>query len=148
MALLVRVMTEPITEGGRHSDRTLTILLFTRDCTFDGAVGSALEGTRADMVIARTVADAIRIVCEPGRALDLAVMDFDDSCRGMTLLSAVHTCCAELPVLVTASTDEQHVQAVAYANGARVCFDRSFTVEAVTGALAALSEAHPELLAA
>ncbi len=128
--------------------RPLTVLLFTRDRMLDNAVADALAGRSAKVLIARTVADAIQIVCEWGRRLDLAVMDFDDGCRGMTLLTAVHTCCEKLPVLVTASRDAQHVQAIACANGARVCFDRSYTGEAVAGALAALSDSHSQLLAA
>ena len=42
----------------------------------------------------------------------------------MTLLSAIHTCYQELPILVTTSNDTCHAEAVAYANGARVCLNK------------------------
>ena len=46
-------------------------------------------------------------------------MDFDDSSRGRTLLSAIHTCYERLPILVTSSEDSDHASFLAYANGAR-----------------------------
>jgi DNA-binding response OmpR family regulator len=89
------------------------VLLYTRDSDFDGLLAEALSGTGAIVLIARTVADALQIVCQRGRNLDFALMDFDGGCRGMTLLSAVHTCYEQLPILVTTSEDAEHATAVA-----------------------------------
>jgi DNA-binding NtrC family response regulator len=84
------------------------ILLFTPDRTFDQLVREAFFVTSAIVLIARNVADALQIVCQRGRELDFALLDFDGGCRGMTLLSAIHTCFEQLPVLVTTSRDAEH----------------------------------------
>jgi DNA-binding response OmpR family regulator len=100
------------------------ILLYTRDRNFDRVLSEALLGTGAVVLIARSVADGLEIVCQRGRELDFALMDFGGGCRGMTLLSAVHTCHQQLPILVTTSGDTEDATAVAYANGARLCLNR------------------------
>jgi len=124
------------------------VLLYTRDCNFDGLLAEALSGTDAIVLIARTVADALQIVCQRGRNLDFALMDFDGGCRGMTLLSAVHTCYERLPILVTTSEDAEHATAVAYANGARSCLTKPRHASMLTAAIADLSATHDQLVAA
>lgn len=84
------------------------ILLFTPDRTFDQLVREAFLGISAIVLIARNVADALQIVCQRGRELDFVLLDFDGGCRGMRLLSAIHTCFEQLPILVTTSRDAEH----------------------------------------
>src|SRR5882762_2097028 len=79
------------------------VLLYTRDLDFDGLLAEALSGTRTIVLIARTVADALQIVCQRGRELAFALMDFDGGCRGMTLLGF-----EQLPIVVTTSKDAEH----------------------------------------
>jgi DNA-binding response OmpR family regulator len=100
------------------------VLLYTRDPNFDRVLTEALWGTGAIVLIARSVGDALQVVSSRGRELDVAVLDFNDGCRGMTLLSAVHTCCEKLPTLVVTSKDSEHASAVAYANGARAWLNK------------------------
>lgn len=99
-------------------------LLYTHDRNVDRVLNEALFGTDAIVLTARSVGDALQIVCQRGRELDFALMDFDVGCRGMTLLSAVHTCHQQLPILVTTSKDAEHATAMAYANGARACLNK------------------------
>jgi len=124
------------------------VLLYTRDPNFDGLLGEALSGTGASVLIARTVADALQIVCQCGCDLDFALMDFDGGCRGMTLLSAVHACYERLPILVTTSQDTEHATAVAYANGARGCLTKPRQAAILTAAIADLNGTHHRLAAA
>jgi DNA-binding response OmpR family regulator len=124
------------------------VLLYTRDPNFDGLLGEALSGTGAIVLVARTIADALQIVCQRGRNLDFALMDFDGGCRGMTLLSAVHTCYEQLPILVTTSEDAEHATAVAYANGARSCLSRPRHASMLTAAIADLKATQYQLMAA
>src|ERR1700720_710587 len=93
------------------------ILFFTRDAYFAQSIREALSGTDAIVLIARDVRDGLQIVCQRGRELDFALMDFDDGCRGMTLLSAVNTCYERLPIVVTTPGDAEHARSLAYANG-------------------------------
>jgi DNA-binding NtrC family response regulator len=124
------------------------VLLYTRDRHFDKLVREALSGTGAIVLSARTVADALQIVCKRGRELHFALMDFDGGCRGMTLLSAVHTCYEQLPILVTTLEDGVHATAIAYANGARSCLPKPHHASMLTDAIAGLNAAHYPLVAA
>lgn len=54
------------------------------------------------MRVVRNVAEALRVVCERA-PLNLAVIDFDDGCHGMTLLSALNVCQPALPVIAVTS---------------------------------------------
>ena len=127
--------------------KPLIILLYTRDRTFDRCVSEAFLGTGAIILISRTVRDALNIVCRRGNELDFAVMDFDGGCRGMTLLSAVHTCHQQLPILVTTSGNGKNATAVAYANGARICLSRPLDAAALATAIASLHTEHQSIAA-
>ncbi len=115
------------------------VLLYTRDQNFDRVLTEALGGTGVVVLTARSVADALQIVCQRGSELDLAVMDFYGGCRGMTLLSAVHTCHQQLPILVTTSEDAEHLNVVAHANGARVCLNKPIPAATFANAISDLS---------
>jgi DNA-binding response OmpR family regulator len=128
--------------------RPRTILLFTRDRTFAQLAREAFVGTRTILLMARSVADALQIVCQRGRELDFALMDFDGGCRGMTLLSAVHACYQQLPILVTTSEDAEHASALAYANGARACFNKPLHAAKLANAIAGLNGTNHQLVAA
>ena len=116
------------------------ILLFTRDGDFGQSVHEAFFGTGAIVLLARDVRYALQIGCQRGRELDFAFMDFDDGCRGMTLLSAVHTCYERLPIFVTTPEDAEHASSLAYANAARTCLKKPLSTagfaKAVAGVIA------------
>jgi CheY-like chemotaxis protein len=124
------------------------VLLYTRDRGFDALLGEALSGTGSIVLIARTVADALQIACQRGRELAFALMDFDGGCRGLTILSAIHTCFEKLPILVTTSKDAEHVSAVAYANGARACLSKPTQSARLANAISEITAADHELIAA
>jgi DNA-binding response OmpR family regulator len=126
----------------------LQVLVYTRDAEFGGMVKKALSDTGATVFVARTVAEALDVVCQRGPNLTFALMDFDGGCRGMTLLSAVHTCYEHLPIAVTTSKDAEHVTAVAYANGARQCLPKPAEASTLAGAIAKLHVPRSQLLAA
>jgi len=124
------------------------VLLYTHDRNFDRVLSKALLGTGAIVLTARSVSDALQMVCHRGRELGLAVMDFDDGCRGMTLLSAVHTCHQQLPVLVTTSNATEHATAVAYANGARACLNKPIPAVRLANAISEFIAPNHQLMAA
>jgi len=53
------------------------VLLYTRDRNLDHTLDQALFGTDTIVLVGRTVADALEIVCRRGRELDLVVLDFN-----------------------------------------------------------------------
>ena len=116
------------------------ILFFTRDGDFAQSVCEALSGKGAIVLIARDVRDGLQILCQRGRELDSALMDFDDGCRGRTLLSAVHTCYERLPIVVTTSEKAEHASCLAYANGARTCLKRPLSVADLAKAIADVTD--------
>ena len=124
------------------------VLLYTRDRKFDRVLSEALWGTRAVVLIARSVGAALQIVCRRGRELDLAVMDFNEGYHGMTLLSAPNGCYDKLPTLVATSKDVEHVSALAYTNGARVCLNKPFSSAMLAKAIADLLPTRAQLAVA
>src|SRR5438552_16409317 len=103
------------------------ILLFTRNGDFAQSVREAVSETGATVLIARDVRDGLQIVCQCGRELDSAWMDFDDGWRGSSLLTAFPTCYERLPIVVTTSETAERACFLAYANGARTCLTRPLT---------------------
>jgi DNA-binding response OmpR family regulator len=124
------------------------VLPYTHDRNFDRPLSEALIGTGAIVLITRSVGDGVQIVSSRGRELDFAILDFNDGCRGVTLLSAAHTCHQQLPILVTTSEDAEHATAVAYANGARACLNKPIPPARIADAISELSRPHQQLVAA
>lgn len=124
------------------------VLLYTRDSNLDRVLTEALLGTDAIVLIARSVGDALQVVSGRGRELDFAILDFNDGCRGMTLLSAIHTCCEKLPTLVVTSKDSEHASAVAYANGARAWLNKPLPVALLANAISEVMAPDQPLVAA
>jgi CheY-like chemotaxis protein len=124
------------------------ILLFTSDNAFGEMVSEVFLATGAVLLITHSVAQALRIVAEQGSDLKLALMDFEEGCRGMTLLSAIHTCYQHLPIVVTTSADFYHAKAVAYANGARVCLNKPVSARQLASTIEELQSAQAPLIAA
>jgi DNA-binding NtrC family response regulator len=116
------------------------ILLFTRDGDFAQSVREAVSETGATVLVARDVRDGLQIVWQRGRELDFALMDFDDGCRGRTLLSAVHNCYERLPIVVTTSEKAEHASFLAYANGARTCLKQPLSVAVLAKAIADVTD--------
>src|SRR6266542_5458806 len=116
------------------------ILLFTRDGDFAQSVRNMLFETGATVLIARDVRDGLQIVYQCGRELDSAWMDFDDGCRGRTLLSAVHNCYERLPIVVTTSEKTEHACFLAYANGARTWLKKPLSAASFAKAMADVTD--------
>ena|SRR5581483_6690785 len=59
------------------------VLLYTRDDEFQKVVRQALAGTGTIVLIARTVEEALKIVCRRRRELDVAIMSFEQNAVGL-----------------------------------------------------------------
>lgn len=124
------------------------VLLYTRDDDFQKVVRQALQDTGTILLIARTVEEALQIVCRRERELDVAIMAFNEDCRGITLLGAIHGCCKQLPTLVVVDRDSEQARALAYANGARFCLSKPVSPVDVANAIADLEADVPQLAVA
>jgi DNA-binding response OmpR family regulator len=131
-----------------HPRLARLVLLYTRDDDFKTVVTQALWDTGTILLIARTVEEALQIVCRRKRELDVAIMAFNEDCRGITLLGAIHGCCEQLPTLVVVDKDSEQARALAYANGARFCLSKPVSPVQLANAIADLEPAAPQLAVA
>jgi CheY-like chemotaxis protein len=84
--------------------------------------------------LSRDAGDALETVCGVYN-LDLAVIDFEHGPHGMTLLSAISRLREDLPIIVITHDDEKHVEALAYTNGATVCFSKPVSTTQLVAAI-------------
>jgi CheY-like chemotaxis protein len=103
--------------------KTPIMLLLTNDSEVEELVARALSETGAISHLTHDAGDALETICGVND-LDLAIIDFEHGPHGMTLLSAISTLREALPRIVITRDDEEHVQALAYANGASACLSR------------------------
>ena len=106
-----------------RSMKTPVILLLTNDNELEDFVAQALSEIGGLSHLTRNAGDALETICGV-HDLDLAVIDFEHGPHGMTLLSTISTLREDLPVIVITRDDEEHVEELAYANGATACFSK------------------------
>jgi CheY-like chemotaxis protein len=120
--------------------RTPVMLLLTNDNELEQLVANALLEIGA---ISHLTRDALETICGVDD-LDLAIIDFEHGPHGMTLLSAISTLREHLPVIVITRDDEEHVEALAYANGATACFSKQAVATQLANAIRELSKPRTE----
>jgi DNA-binding NtrC family response regulator len=103
--------------------KTPVILLLTTDNELEDSVADSLSEIGGVSHLTRDPGDALEIICGV-HDLDVAVIDFEHGPHGMTLLSAISTLREDLPVIVITRDGEEHVEELAYANGAMACFSK------------------------
>jgi len=124
------------------------VLLYARDRSFDRVLKEALLGTRAIVLIARSL-DAVRkIVFRRGHELDLAILDLNRGFRGMTVLSAPNGCYDKWRTLAVNSEGDDRTGAVAFAKSARVCLSKPFSSAILAKAIAILCPTQTQLAVA
>lgn len=114
------------------------ILLLTRDAQFKKLLADVLGDHDTAVLAEHSIAGALQVICSGESQPDLAVIDFDDGCHGMTLLNAFKACRPALPIVVVISTDVYHAAAVAYANGVEACLAKPITAADLRMAVATL----------
>jgi DNA-binding response OmpR family regulator len=76
--------------------------------------------------------------------LILLFIDFEHGPHGMTLLSAISMLREDLPIIVITHDDEKHVEALAWANGATVCFSKPVSTKQLVVAIREFCSTKPE----
>jgi CheY-like chemotaxis protein len=122
---------------------TPIILLLTNDSELEALVADALVEIGAISHLTRDAGEALEIICGVDD-LDLAIIDFEHGPHGMTLLSAISTLREDLPVIAITRDDEDHVEALAYANGATACLSKQTVATQLANAIRELSKPRPE----
>lgn len=119
------------------------MLLLTNDNELEELIAGALSEIGGISHLTRTASDALETICGVDD-LDLAIIDFEHGPHGMTLLSAISTLREHLPVIVITRDDEEHVEALAYANGATVCFSKKAVATQLVNTIGQLCTPKPE----
>ena len=105
------------------SMKTPIMLLLTNDNDLEELVANALSEMGGISHLKRDPGDALETICCVND-LDLAIIDFEHGPHGMTLLNAISALREDLPLIVITRDDEEHVEALAYANGATACLPK------------------------
>src|SRR5689334_20588212 len=114
-------------------------LLLTHDPSFEKVVVDAVTESGGKVLIRHDLDHALDIGCRRAADFDVVIIDRSD-CHAITLLSALHGCRPELPIIVIASGDACHCAALAYANGAAACLAKPINVADLKLALCGLCE--------
>jgi len=120
--------------GKTGSMKTPVMLLLTNDNELEDLVADALSAIGGVCHITRDAGDALQTICGVND-LDVAIIDFEHGPHGMTLLSAINALREDMPVIVITRDDEEHVEALAYTNGARACFSKPVPAPQLTSAM-------------
>jgi len=123
--------------------KTPVMLLLTNDNELEDLVACALSEMGRISHLTRDAGEALEIICAADD-LDLAIIDFEHGPHGMTLLSVITTLREKLPVIVITRDDEEHVEALAYANGATVCFSKQAVSARLANTIRELCKPKPE----
>ena len=119
-------------------------LLLTHDPAFEKVVAAAFTEMGGKVLVRHDIDHTLEIGCKRSADFDVVIIDRSD-CHAITLLSALHACRHELPVVVITSGDAWHCAALAYANGAAACLAKPTNVSDLKLALNELCEPKLEL---
>lgn len=123
--------------------KTPVILLLTNDYELEEFVAQALREIGGVSHLTCDAGDALESVCAV-HDLDLAIIDFEHGPHGMTLLGTISTLREDLPIIVITRNDEEHVEALAYANGATACFSKQAVGTRLASAIREFCRPRPE----
>src|SRR6516162_10731515 len=129
--------------GKTGSMKTPVMLLLTNDNELEQLVAHALSEIGGVSHITRDAGDALQTICGVND-LDLAIIDFEHGPHGMTLLSAIGALRHNMPVIVITRDDEEHVEALAYANGATTCLSKQAVAPRLANLIRELSKPKAE----
>ena len=124
--------------------KTPLLLLLTNDPILEDAVAQALSEAGGLSHLTGCASDALRTVCGVGPDLDLAVIDFEHTGHGLSLVSAISMRHEDLPIIVVRRDDEKYVEALAYASGATACLAKPVTAAEILAAIKQCRKPKPQ----
>jgi CheY-like chemotaxis protein len=127
------------------SMKTPVMLLLTNDNELEDLVARALSEIGSISHLTRDANDALEMVCGV-EDLDIVIIDFEHGPHGMTLLRAISVIRENMPVIVITRDDEEHVEALAYANGATACLSKQAVATQLANRTRQLCTSRLELL--
>ena len=126
--------------------RPVTLLL-TNDPQLEDSIAQGLVEMGGLSYLARDASEALQTVRGLGRDLDLAVIDFEHTAHGMSLVSAISMCREDLPIIAVRRDGEKYFEALASASGAVACLTKPVTAREISAAIRQFCKPEPELAA-
>ena len=115
---------------------TCSILLVNDDPQVIASLHEALTGVRHRLIVGPTAAAAVAAMNgEEDCGFDALVVDLDVGTDGLALMSAVHSCCPQLPVIALTPLDECLLKEEAFLRGASALVDKPVVADEVTAAV-------------
>ena len=127
--------------------KTPLMLLLTRDNGLEDLVAQALSKIGGVSHLTRDPGEALEAVCGI-QDLEVVLIDIDQEPHGITLLNTIKTSREDVPVIAITRNDDEHLKALAYANGAAACFPKPISAVRLAVAICKLRRLRPELVAA
>ena len=122
------------------------VLLVDADGDSEGIVSEAAARTGRDVLLAKTSRDAIRILGDQMRRLDIVIIDVDPGAHGLALLEAISGCAERPPILVVTALEETYMKPIAAEHGAAACLGKPIRIETLKSALDAVSAKRSQML--
>ena len=123
--------------------RPVTLLL-TNDPQLEDSIARALVQVAGLSYLTRNASEALQTVRGLGRNLDFAVIDFEHTTHGMSLVSAISMCREDLPIIVVRRDNEKYFEALAHASGAVACLTKPVTATEISAAIKQFCKLEPQ----
>lgn len=127
--------------------KTPVMLLLTNDPQLEDSIAHALVEMGGRGYLTRDASEAMQTIRGVGRDLDLAVIDFEHTAHGMSLVSAISMCREDLPIIAVRRDGEKYFEALASASGAVACLTKPVTATEISTAIKQFCKLEPELAA-
>lgn len=116
--------------------KTCSILLVNDDPLVIAAVHHALAGVQHQLIVGPTANAATSVLAERCCAsFNALLVNLDTGPDGLALLSAVQTCCPQLPRIALVASDEWLLKEEAFLRGASALVDKPTSVDELAAAL-------------
>jgi DNA-binding NtrC family response regulator len=119
------------------------MLLFTNDTELEDLVARALSEIGGISHLTRDAGDAFKIICDLDN-LDIVIVDFEHGPRARALLRAISVLRENMPVIGITRHDEEHVEALEYANGATACLSKQAAATQLGNKIRQLCDSKPK----
>lgn len=116
--------------------KTCSILLVNDDPQVIASLHEALSRVRHRLIVGPTAVAALAAMNgDEDGGFDALVVDLDIGTDGLALMSAVRSCCPQLPVIALTPSDEWFLKEEAFLHGAAALLDKPVAAAEVTAAI-------------
>ena len=124
--------------------KTPVITLLTNDDSLEECVAQVLLETGGLSHPAHSANDVLDLISAAGQDLDLAVIDCEHGPHGLTLIAAINSRREAFPMIVLTGSDDEYIEALAYANGATVCLAKPISTTQFAVAMKQCRRSQPQ----